>query len=248
MIPGSPPDLLAVDHDLDGIPPGSTPARSIVVCSAPGATSTLVADLLRRCGAGVPLEYFDLDTFAAPLSRRWRVINLDDYITALHHHRSADNGVFGLVLRWQQLRRLHRQVIGLKQLTAERMLTIATTIAPNPTFLLVRSTEPEHAAVALQEDSRAVAELRAIAERRALQEATEQAWLQWFAMSGVRPLQIAVEPGGEFAAPEERLMEALQLAAPGGSNAMAVGASSGVKAGRFRLFRSDRGTGRTADF
>lgn len=192
------------------------------MCSPPDATGTLVADLLQRCGAGVPLEYFDVDTVATPLSRRWRVINVDDYITALHHHRSADNGVFGLVLRWQQLRRLHRQVFGLKQLTADRMLTIATTIAPNPTFLLVRSTEPEHAAVASQDDSHAVAELRAIAERRALQEATEQAWLQWFAMSAVRPLQIAVGPDGEFTAPVERLMEALQLAAPGASEAMAA--------------------------
>ena len=192
------------------------------MCSPPDATGTLVADLLQRCGAGVPLEYFDVDTVATPLSRRWRVINVDDYITALHHHRSADNGVFGLVLRWQQLRRLHRQVFGLKQLTADRMLTIATTIAPNPTFLLVRSTEPEHAAVASQDDSHAVAELRAIAERRALQEATEQAWLQWFAMSAVRPLQIAVGPDGEFTTPVERLMEALQLAAPGASEAMAA--------------------------
>jgi hypothetical protein len=251
-----PSDLLAADHDVDGIRPGTSPARSIVICSPPGVATRPVADLL-RWWAGVPLEYFDLDSVAAPLARRWRVINLDDYIAALHHHRSSENGVFGLMLRWQHLRKLHRQVTGLKQITAERMLMIATTIAPNPTFLLLRSTEPQDAPVAHEAfegmtaagDSLAMTELRAVAERRALVDATEQTWLQWFAMSGVRPLQVEIRSDGGLAVPTKDLIEALHLSAPpGGSGATAAGEPSKAEAGALRSVSSDLDTGRTADF
>jgi hypothetical protein len=264
-----PSDLLAAGYDVDGIRPGSSPARSIVVCSPPGVAGRHVADVL-RWWAGVPLEYFDLDAVAAPLARRWRVINLDDYIAALHHHRSSENGVFGLMLRWQQLRRLHRQVTGLKQITAERMLMIATTIAPNPTFLLLRTAELQDALVAHEasegmtaaDDSPAITEPRAVTERRALTDATEQTWLQWFAMSGVRPLQVEVRPDGELAVPTNDLIEALHLSAPTGRGvrasaarrragiapgATAAGEPSAAEAGPLQSVSSDLDTGRTAE-
>ena len=150
-------DLLTAEHDLDGIALGTTPSRSIVVCATPGADCDPVANLLQGCGAGVPLEYFDLDAIAPPLVRRWRVINLDDYVTALHHHRSAGSGVFGVVLTWRQLRRLHGRVAGTKPFTAERTLTIVRTIAPVMARLI--GTSPEEAArtpVFLAQDARAV--------------------------------------------------------------------------------------------
>lgn len=238
------PDLLTAEHDLDGIPPGTTPARSIVVCTPPGAGSDPVADLLQRCGAGVPLEYFDIDAVAAPLARRWRVINLDDYVAALHHHRCADSGVFGLVLRWHHLRRLHRQVAGLKPMTAEQTLAITTTIAPNPTFVLVRSPEPEHAAVARDTGERD--DSRAIAERLALLEATEQAWFQWFDASDIRPLEISVGPRWELAAPVETFIDALGLTVPpGGPGPTATREPSAAEGGLLRRFGADRG-GRAA--
>jgi LPS sulfotransferase NodH len=205
------PDLLAAEHDLDGIPAGTVPGRSIVVCAEPGSASDHVADLLRRCGAGIPLEYFDMEAVAAALARRWRVINLDDYITALHRHRSADSGVFGLVLRWRHVRRLHRQVAGIKPLTAERIQQIVTTIAPNPTFVLVRGTGPEHGPVAAAGPSD---EPGAIAERVGLREATSRTWLQWFAATGLHPVPVTVGPGGTLAPPEEALIDALGLQSP----------------------------------
>ena len=205
------PDLLTADHDLDGIPAGSVPGRSIVVCAEPGAANDRVADLLQRCGAGVPLEYFDVAAVAAPLARRWRVINLDDYITALHRHRSAETGVFSLVLRWRHVRTLHWQVTGIKQLTAERIQHIVTTIAPNPRFVLVRGTGPEHGPVAATDRSDAP---DAIAERVALREATNRTWLQWFAATGIHPLQVTIGPGGTFTPSQDALIDAMGLRAP----------------------------------
>lgn len=198
-------DLLTAEHDLDGIPAGTAPDRSIVVCAAPGSAGDHVAGLLLRCRAGVPLEYFDMEAVAAPLARRWRVINLDDYVTALHRHRSADSGVFGLVLRWRQVRGLHRQVAGVKQLTADRIQQIVTTIAPNPTFVLVRGAGREPDGAGPADDA------GAIAERVALREATNRAWLQWFAAIGIVPLQVTAIPGGTLEPPAEDLIAALRL-------------------------------------
>jgi LPS sulfotransferase NodH len=207
-------DLLTAEHDLDGIALGATPSRSIVLCTTPGTDCDPVASLLRRCGAGVPLEYFDLDAVAPQLVRRWRVINLDDYVSALHHHRSAGSGVFGVVLAWRHLRRLHVRVAGTKQLTAERTLSISRTIAPQPTFVLVRDAEPDRAAVALYAAERSGYDPRAIAERLALVEATERAWLQWFDAVAVHPVEVSVGPGWEIDPPPEQLVRAVGLTAP----------------------------------
>lgn len=207
-------DLLTAEHDLDGIALGDTPARSIVVCAIPGADSDPVADLLQRCGGGVPLAYFDLDDVAPTLVRRWRVINLDDYVTALHHHRSADSGVFGVVLAWRHVRGLHRRVAGTKPLTAERTLSITRTIAPQPTFVLVRDAEPDHAAVTLHAAEHTNYDPRAIAERLALVEATERAWLQWFDATVIHPVEVSVGPDRQMDPPPDQLVTALGLPAP----------------------------------
>jgi LPS sulfotransferase NodH len=207
-------DLLTAEHDLDGIVLGATPSRSIVVCATPGADGDPVANLLQGCGAGVPLEYFDLDAVAPPLVRRWRVINLDDYVTALHHHRSADSGVFGVVLTWRHLRRLHGRVAGTKPFTAERTLSIVRTIAPQPTFMLVRNAEPDRAAVALHAAEHTGYDPRAVAERLALVEATERAWLQWFDATAVHPVEVSVGPDWQMDPAPERLLDAVGLRPP----------------------------------
>jgi LPS sulfotransferase NodH len=237
-------DLLAAEHDLDGIEPGAVPARSIVVCTAPGTPSDPVADLLQRCGAGVPLEYFDLDAVAPPLVRRWRVINLDDYVSALHRHRSAGTGIFGLVLPWRHLRRVHHRVAGTKPLTAERTMSITRTIAPHPTFVLIRNAEPDHSAVALyvaeRNGERVDYDPRVIAEHLALLQATERAWLQWFDTNAVRPVEVTVGPRWEMDPPPERLISAVGLIAPpSGIDHGRDDAPSPVVADLVRRFRAD---------
>jgi hypothetical protein len=94
-------------------------------------------------------------------------------------------------------------------------------------------------------------------------DATEQTWLQWFAMSGARPLQVEVRSDGELAVPTEDLIEALQLSAPPGggrgrgfasrwvgtgSGATEAGEPSEAEAGALRSVSSDLNAGRTADF
>lgn len=213
-LPGT--HLLAAEHDLDGVPPDAQPARSIVVCTASPAASHPVRELLQRCGAGIPFEYFH-PAAAGALSRRWRVIHIDDYVAALHHHRSAGTGVFSLVLRWQHLRRLHGRVAGVKPMTADRLMSIITTIAPQPTFLFARDTERDRAAVALyaseHEGGDVAYDPRAIAQCCTLLEAAERAWLQWFEMGGVRPLEVSLRAQGDLEPAAGRIAEALRLTA-----------------------------------
>jgi LPS sulfotransferase NodH len=204
-------DLTAAEHDIDGLSPGVLPQRSLVICTTPAGGGDLAAERLRLAGAGVPAEYLDLDTVAPALIRRWGIVNLDDYIAALHHHRSTSAGIFAVVMHWHHVRRLHRQVAGLRQLTAERILDIVGKIAPEPTVVFAHRDDLDRQAVALYASQIAQRDVPydgdAIAERRTTLEAAESAWIQWFDAAGIQPLDLTYGPRDEAERPLRRLLD-----------------------------------------
>lgn len=173
-----------------------TDVRSLVVCATPGAGEHAVAAAFAADGVVTPRAWFDIDRVAPALLDRWRVTDLDDYIAALHAHEVTPDGVFGVVLHWHELRRVHRQVAGLRQPTAQRLLDIVEVIAPAPTFLHVqRADRAAHvAALAALETDRhdqpVDVRQRTLDARIA---ATETVWAQWFDAIGVQPVRATAE-------------------------------------------------------
>jgi LPS sulfotransferase NodH len=240
------PDPLAAGYDLDGIPPGATPRRSIVVCAAPGIRPDLVTAALRHCGAGVPMEYFDLDAVAAPLVRRWLVLNLDEYITALHHHRTTADGVFGVMLQWAHLRRLQRRVEGVTQLTAARTLPVIAELAPSADFVFVRDEAIDTQAVRLamtRATAGTIPEPRDVAAQLTLIEATEHSWLRWFDDAGVSPVQLTVSDDPAFDPSLDHLATLLGLPPPPAPPDFNQPALSPQGQSLLRRFRAERASG-----
>ena len=242
------PGPLAAGHDLDGIPPGTTPRRSIVVCATPGLRSGPLTAALERCGAGVPIEYFDIDAVATPLMRRWQVMNLDEYVAALHLHRSTPDGVFGVVLQWAHLRRLHRQVAGVMQLTAVRTLPIIAAIAPSAQFVFVRDEAIDTQAVRLamaRAASGTTPSPRDVAAQLTLIEATEHSWLRWFDDAGVAPVLLTLGDGPAFDPPLAHLAAMLDLQPPSTQpqTEQPQPALSPAEQHVLRRFRADRADG-----
>jgi LPS sulfotransferase NodH len=74
-----------------------------IMCSIPRSGSTLLAHLLRECGAmGVPHEYLHPTVHLPVLARRLQsirqdgAVDIDSYLRSLRKRRSTANGVFGL--------------------------------------------------------------------------------------------------------------------------------------------------------
>lgn len=115
-----------------------TDVYSLVICATPGAGEDAVAAAFTDNGVATPRAWFDIDRVAPALLDRCQVTDLDDYVAALHAHEVTPDGVFVVVLHWHELRRLHRQVAGLRQPTAQRLLDIVEVVAPSPAFLHVQ--------------------------------------------------------------------------------------------------------------
>lgn len=199
-------DLAQSDHDLDGLPPGTPPTRSVVICANAGPHGRVIAAALRRCGVGVPMPYLDTRQVAPRLVRRWGVERLDEYISALHHHRSTADGVFSLVLGWRDLRRVTCQVIGRRHMTHDRVWTVVETIAPEPTFVFVRHPDPDRQAVAVYLDDHTIDvhtgtvafDAAAIDRRRTLLAAGDAAWDHWLDAVGADRTDLWVEPDDDL--------------------------------------------------
>jgi LPS sulfotransferase NodH len=182
--------------DVPVEPPASV--RSLVLCATPGAGEDVVGQAFEACGAGTPRPWFDVRRVAPGLLARWELTDLDDYVAALHERRTTDTGIFGLVLHWHDLRRIQRQVAGLRQPTAQRMLDIVEVLAPQPVFVrLLRADSAAHveALRALEQPDHAAPHLSG-AERsrlRARIDATETVWTQWFDALGVKPAELVYE-------------------------------------------------------
>ena len=235
-------DALAGDHGA-GAP---APRRSVVACATPGLHSGLVAAALRHCGAGEPLEYFDVAAVAAPLVRQWRVLNLDEYISALHQHRSTADGVFGVVLQWSHLRWLHRQVTGVTQLTAGRTLPVLARIAPAAHYVLVREAARDMQAVRLTLARAApggAARPHHVAANLTLIEAAERAWLRWFDDAGIAPVTLTVHEGPAFEPALPHLAERLGLRPPAADLSVSEPALTAPGQDLLRRFRADRADG-----
>lgn len=241
------PDPLAAGHDLDrGVPPGMPPRRSIVVCATPGLRTHLLTTALQQCGAGVPMEYFDVAAVAAPLVRQWRVLNLDEYISALHQHRSTADGVFGVVLQWSHLRWLHRQVTGVTQLTAGRTLPVVARIAPTAHYVLVREAARDTQAVRLTLARAApggAPQPHDVAANVTLIEAAERAWLRWFDDAGIAPVTLTLHEGPAFEPPLPHLAERLGLRPPAAELSLSEPALTAAGQDLLRRFRADRAEG-----
>lgn len=176
-------DQAAAPHETAG----SAPSRSIVCCAAPGAGEDLVARALRDAGAGEVRAWFDVDTVARHLLAEWRVEHIEEYAAALHQHHTTGAGLFGMVLHWHELRRLHRQVAGLTQPTPERLLAVVERLAPRPTFVWVRRTDRAAHIAALAASPYGAAAAGTPAQ---LLDAVEAVWVQWFAAAGITPVEV----------------------------------------------------------
>lgn len=226
-----------------GIPDDTdaSPARSIVLCAVPGAGETQVSELLRRCGAGDVHPYFDLDHVAPPLLAEWEIDRLDEYIAALHRHCSTAHGVFGLLLRWHDIRRLLARVVGPRQSTPRRVLDVIQVIAPEPTFVRLRRTERAQHVLALrawqQRSTRSLEDQRppppTDPERlTALIDATEAVWTQWFDAVGIAPVEVVYEELIDDPTAHDTLAARLGLApASGADRATAPAPVAGDAAG-----------------
>lgn len=245
-VTSSGPDPLAAGHDLDGIPPGATPRRSIVVCATPGIRTGPVTAALEQCGAGVPMEYFDIDAVAAPLVRRWLVLNVDEYIAALHHHRSTADGVFGVMLQWSHLRRLYHRVAGITQLTAARTLPVIAAIAPSAQFVFVRdeALDTSAARLAMARATPGTApDPRDVAAQLTLIEATEHSWLRWFDDAGIEPVLLTLGDQPAFDPSLTRLAAMLDLQPPPADPEFTEPALSAAGQHLLRRFRAQRAEG-----
>lgn len=194
--------------------------RSVVLCATPGAGEDIVGQAFEACGAGTPRSWFDVRRVAPGLLAQWQITDLDDYVAALHEQRTTDTGIFGLVLHWHDLRRIHRQVAGLRQPTAQRMLDIVEVLAPQPVFVrLQRADRTAHvdALRALEQPDDAAPDL-SVTERsrlRARIDATETVWTQWFDALGVKPRELVYEEAtADPAVVRELIVEVTHVGAP----------------------------------
>ena len=184
----------AVDGDTADAPT----IRSVVLCATPGAGEDIVARTFETCGLGTPQPWLDVGRVAPALLAEWELEDLDDYLAALHDRRTTDDGIFAMVLHWHDLRRLHRQVAGLRQPTAQRMLDIVEVVAPQPVFVRVRRADRAAHVDALQaleadDDSARDRSASVLTRLRARIGATEIVWTQWFDAIGVKPRELVYE-------------------------------------------------------
>lgn len=189
-------ELTHTAPDGDTTPAGPT-IHSVVLCATPGAGDHVVARAFEACGLGMPRPWLDVRTVAPALLAEWELEDLDDYLAALHDRRTTD-GIFGLVLHWHDLRRLHRQAAGLRQPTAQRMLDIVEAIAPHPVFVRVRRADRAAHVDALQaseqdDDTAPDRSASVLTRLRARIDATEIVWTQWFDAIGVKPRDLIYE-------------------------------------------------------
>lgn len=198
------PTSLSVTSELTGPAAHETAAddsptiRSVVLCATPGAGEDIVARAFEACGLGTPRPWLDVRRVAPALLEQWELTALDDYLAALQGRRTTADGIFGLVLHWHDLRRVHRQVAGLRQPTAQRMLDIVEVLAPQPVFVRVRRADRSahvDALQALEQDDDAAPDRSAseLARLRARIDATEIVWTQWFDAIGVKPREAVYE-------------------------------------------------------
>lgn len=198
------PTSLNVTTELTGPAAHETAAdasptiRSVVLCATPGAGEDVVAHAFEACGLGTPRPWLDVRRVAPALLTQWELTALDDYLAALQGRRTTADGIFGLVLHWHDLRRVHRQVAGLRQPTAQRMLDIVEVLAPQPVFVRVRRADRSahvDALQALEQDDDAAPDRSAseLARLRARIDATEIVWTQWFDAIGVKPREVVYE-------------------------------------------------------
>ena len=197
------PTSLSVTTELTGPAAHETGAdasptiRSVVLCATPGAGEDVVARAFEACGLGTPRPWLDVRRVAPALLARWELTELDEYLAALQGQRTTAGGIFGLVLHWHDLRRVHRQVAGLRQPTAQRMLDIVEILAPQPVFVRVRRADRSAHVDALQaleqDDAAPDRSASELARLRARIDATEIVWTQWFDAIGVKPRAVVYE-------------------------------------------------------
>lgn len=231
---------LTAAFDLDGIARGTAPRRSVVVCATPGIDVDTLTEALHRCGAGVPMAYFDGETTTATLARRWRVITVEEYVAALHHRRTTADGVFGLVLQWKHLRHLHQQVSGPTQMSAARTTALVGTVAPNAQFVVTSHGDEEiHAVRAALAAAGAAASPREVAAQRTRIAAAERAWRQWLDTADTVPVALAVDGSPTL----DHVARELDLPTPDGDTTVTGPESSPAERDLLRRFRDDVASG-----
>ncbi|HEY1749634.1 MAG TPA: Stf0 family sulfotransferase [Caulobacteraceae bacterium] len=127
------------------------PRRTVVICSHMRSGSTLLGEALREAGGvGTALEYFHRG-FRPTLQARWGAASLDDYVRAVHRHRTDPSGVLGVKLFWMDLEDLAHErdpegqpPEGQRLATStsaddyRRIFALVRDIFPNPTFVHLR--------------------------------------------------------------------------------------------------------------
>ena len=179
----------APEHDF---PEGTAATVTYVIASVQRSGSSLLArGLWESGGAGAPNEYFN------PLQRRlfdqrWGRLPNRPFVWRLRRHRTSENGLFGIKIHYDHMRRLGIDLPALLGPARYIATTRVDDVAQAVSFEIARQTgvwTSEYPGFGRDPVYRKAAIKRRLAEiRRA-----EIGWERYFARHGVEPLRLTYE-------------------------------------------------------
>jgi LPS sulfotransferase NodH len=198
------PELSLHDPFADSRTEGPEPSRSYLICATPRSGSWYLVDLLRhRRDAGVPREYFRLDS-----SGRLPELPFQDFLSQVLRHGTTANGIFGVKVHWPQLLELIRVAYPGRQLDPSPWLLDG--LLPNPQYIWLKRANRARQAISwyraittdawwmqtnttARQAAEAMPDFEGIAELESILERYDASWERFFQWSNIRPLQIVYE-------------------------------------------------------
>ncbi|HVZ51260.1 MAG TPA: Stf0 family sulfotransferase [Pseudolabrys sp.] len=135
------------------------PTQSIVICTLQRSGSTLLGEAIYFAESlGCPLEYFH-PGFRPLFAKRWQQAEPNEFIAALHRHRTSPSGIFSIKLFWRDVMDFARER-GLEGLPAttnvampddmyRRIFAVLLEAIPNPRFVFLTRQDQLRQAVSL---------------------------------------------------------------------------------------------------
>ncbi len=170
-----------------------------VICSTPRTGSTLLCEILRENGIGVPMEYFHKRNHLAALYDRYvpdpdtKEFDLEYYIELLKTYRTSANGYFGFKVHWGQLKWLKRdcaldkQFPGLKFIYLTRKDNVAQAVSVSKAAYSKQWYSYQDAPESLTYDEKHIAFcLKTIRKSNAR-------WQEWFEELELNPIHLTFE-------------------------------------------------------
>jgi LPS sulfotransferase NodH len=86
--------------------PGNSQRGSYIIVAQPRTGSSMLADMLHKRGAGMPIEYFNpiaIDTYCDRIGVQREKLGLSEYLRFLKQYRTGPTGLFGMKAHIGQL-------------------------------------------------------------------------------------------------------------------------------------------------